>query len=136
MTLDLPTPPLPEPMQITLLTWASAPSGSAPRPSLRPSAAFSLSERTSKLTLTPVTPSSSRTACVDAGLEVAADRAAGGGQRDHHVDDAVLVDVDRAHHLELDDVAPQLGVDDGSQRVDYLFLVGMGSFKQTGSAGF
>ena len=63
MTLDLPTPPLPEPMQITFLTWASAPSGSAARPSLRPSAVFSLSESTSKVTLTPVTPSSSRTAC-------------------------------------------------------------------------
>ena len=62
VTLDLPTPPLPEPTQITFLTCASAPSGSVPRPSLRPSAAFSLSDRTSKLTLTPVTPSSLRTA--------------------------------------------------------------------------
>ena len=47
---------------MTFLTWASAPSGSVLRPSLRPSACFSVSERTSKLTLTAVTPSSSRTA--------------------------------------------------------------------------
>jgi len=62
VTLDLPTPPLPEPMQITLRTWASAPSGSAARPSFRPSAAFSLSDSTSKLTLTWVMPPSSRIA--------------------------------------------------------------------------
>jgi hypothetical protein len=58
------------------------------------------------------------------GLEMATDWAACGGQRNHHVDDAVLVDVYRPDHLELDDVTPKLGVDDGAQRVDDLVLGG------------
>ena len=62
VTLDLPTPPLPEPTQITLRTCARAPSGRLPRPSLRPSACFSVSESTSKLMLTPVTPCRALTA--------------------------------------------------------------------------
>ena len=49
-----------------------------------------------------------------AGLEVVANRAARGGQRDHDIDHAVFVDVDRADHLELDDVAAELGVDNGA----------------------
>ena len=62
---------------MTLETWASAPSGSPPRPSLRPSAAFSSPESTSKLTLTAVTPSRLADGLGHAGLEVAADGAAG-----------------------------------------------------------
>jgi hypothetical protein len=58
VTLDLPTPPLPDPMQTTFETWASDPSGSPPRPSLRPSAVRSCSESTSNEMFTPVTPSS------------------------------------------------------------------------------
>ena len=57
MTVDLPTPPLPEPTQITFLTIASAPSGSPPpRPSRCESDCFSWSESTSKLTFTRLTP--------------------------------------------------------------------------------
>ena len=48
--------PCPEPTQTTLETCASAPSGSAPRPSFCCRPAFSWSERTSKATLTRVTP--------------------------------------------------------------------------------
>ena len=60
---DLPTPPLPEPMQVMLATWASAPSGSPPgRPSFCCRTPFSESERTSKATLTWVTPSTPRAA--------------------------------------------------------------------------
>src|SRR4029453_7853745 len=47
----------------------------------------------------------------DGGLEVAADRGAGRGQRDGHAHEAVGR-IDRSHHLELDDGSPQLGVDD------------------------
>ena len=36
-------------------------------------------------------------------FEVGADRAAGGGQRDDHLDPPVLLDVDRANHPQLDD---------------------------------
>src|SRR5215216_3911684 len=55
---DLPTPPLPEPMQSTLATAASDPSGSPPgRPSLRWRPDFSWSVSTSKPTFTRVTPS-------------------------------------------------------------------------------
>jgi hypothetical protein len=49
---------------------------------------------------------------VDGGLEVVLDRAAGGRERNRDVDDPAVLDLDRADHLELDDVAPQLGVDD------------------------
>src|SRR3954452_8757085 len=57
VSVDLPTPPLPEPTQMTLLTWASAPVGSAPpRPSFFCRSAFSLSLRTSKAIETLLTP--------------------------------------------------------------------------------
>ena len=62
MSDDLPTPPLPEPTQITLATWASEPSGSPPgRPSLRWRPDFSWSVSTSKPTFTRVTPSTADT---------------------------------------------------------------------------
>ena len=61
---------------------------------------------------------------IDSGLEMTADRAARRGQRDDHVDDAVGVHLDRTHHLELDDVAAQLRVDDGAQRFSDLFCRG------------
>ena len=51
----------------------------------------------------------------DGGLEVVLDRAAGGRERDGDVDDPAVADLDRPHHLQLDDVAPQLRVDHGLQ---------------------
>ena len=57
VSVDLPTPPLPDPTHRTLRTWASAPAGSELRPSVFCSAAFSPSERTSNATLTVPTPS-------------------------------------------------------------------------------
>jgi len=56
----------------------------------------------------------------DGGLEVVADRAARGGQRHHDRDAAVVVDVDRADHAQLDDRAAQLRVDDGLERLEDL----------------
>src|SRR3954469_13816204 len=65
VTVDLPTPPLPDPTQITFLTAASAPVGS---PSWRPSCCwrplFSWSVRTSRPTFTCSTPPSPRIASV------------------------------------------------------------------------
>src|SRR6476646_10604204 len=60
----------------------------------------------------------------DGLFEVGADRAAGGGQRDHDLYPAVLLDLNRADHAQLDDRAPQLGVDDGAQLLGYLILGG------------
>ena len=58
MTVDLPTPPLPEPMQITFFTAARAPWGSPPlRPSRWESVCFSSSDSTSNPTFTVGTPS-------------------------------------------------------------------------------
>jgi hypothetical protein len=57
-------------------------------------------------------------------LEVGANRAAGRGQRDDDVHLAGLVDVDRAHHPEVDDRPPQLGVDHGPEGLGDLFLRG------------
>ncbi len=63
MTVDLPTPPLPEPMQTTFFTAASAPSGRPfwPRPRRCESDCFSSGESTSNATVTSCTPSSSPT---------------------------------------------------------------------------
>src|SRR3954463_9776978 len=62
VTVDLPTPPLPEPTQTMFLTAARAPSGSPPcRPSRCWSPCFSSWLRTSKPTPTRSTPSSSPT---------------------------------------------------------------------------
>ena len=62
MSVDLPTPPLPEATQITLPTWAIAPSGRLARPKRFCSSPFSESESTSKATVTSLTPSNALTA--------------------------------------------------------------------------
>ena len=124
---DLPTPPLPEPTQMTFATWASAPSGSPPaRPSLRCSAPFSWSERTSKPTLTRVTPSSARTASATAVWKWLRIGQPGVVSETVTSTTPSVVDVDGPDHLELDDVAPQLGVDDGLQRLEDLLSRGHG----------
>ena len=58
----------------------------------------------------------------DGLFEVGADRAARRGQRDDDLDPAAVVDLDRAHHAQLDDRAAQLGVDHGAQLLGYLIL--------------
>ena len=60
----------------------------------------------------------------DGGLEVAADRAAGRGQRDGHIHLAAIPDVDGPDHLQLHDGAAQLGVDDRPQRLQNLIPAG------------
>jgi hypothetical protein len=56
----------------------------------------------------------------DGGLEVVTDRAPRRGQRDLDGDLAAFAHVDRADHVQLDDVVVQLGVDDGTERIDDL----------------
>ena len=63
----------------------------------------------------------------DSGLEVVLDRAAWGRERDGDVDGPAVLDLDRADHVELDDVAPQLGVDDDLERLEDLVSGGHGS---------
>jgi hypothetical protein len=66
-------------------------------------------------------PVESRDRIGDGGLEVAPDRTAGRGQGDGHIHDSIRAHVDRAHHVELDDRAAQLGVDHALQGVADLF---------------
>src|SRR2546423_1154179 len=70
-------------------------------------------------------------------LEVGADRAAGGGERDRDIDAcAAVVNVDRPDHAEVDDALAQLGVDHRAQRLGDLFLGqhGTHSSKRSGKA--
>src|SRR4029079_8641877 len=62
----------------------------------------------------------------NSGLEMVLDRAAGGRERDRHIDGPTVADLDRADHLELDDVAPQLGGDDDLQRLEDVVSGGHG----------
>ena len=118
---------------MTFWTAASEPSGRPPgRPSFALSAPFSVSERTSKPRLPVHDALDTRDRLDHGGLEVALDRATGGGQGDGDVDDAGVLDGDRPDHLELDDVAPQLGVDDGLERFADLGLGRHGSKDRDG----
>ena len=77
--------------------------------------------RTSKATLTPVTPSSADTACVTACWKwlrigqpgVVSDTMTATSPR--------VAELDRADHAQLDDGAAQLGVDHGPEALGYLF---------------
>ena len=73
---------------------------------------------------------------VDVGLEMAFDRAAGGRQRDRHVDGPKLGDVNGTDHPELDDRAVELGVDDDLQRLEDLISRGHATYcRRTGLRG-
>ena len=52
---------------------------------------------------------------LDVVLDLGAQRAAGGGERDADRDGAVGLDLDVVDHAELDDVGVQLGVDDARE---------------------
>ena len=54
--------------------------------------------------------------------ELGPQRAAGGGEGDAHLDLAVVLDVDPAHHAEVDDVVAQLGIDHAEERAADGFL--------------
>ena len=68
----------------------------------------------------------------NAGLEVAPDRATRRRQGDHHVNHPVRMHIDRPDHLQLDDVAPKLGVDHRAQGTNHLVLGGHGSHCRRG----
>ena len=120
--VDLPTPPLPEATQITFFTWASAPAGSLPRPSVCCRCRFLLVGEDVEADGDLGYPVQLGDLFGDGLFEVGADRAAGGGQRDDDLDPAVVADLDRANHAQLDDRAPQLGIDHGAQLLGYLIL--------------
>ena len=56
--------------------------------------------------------------------DLVAQRAAGNGERDQHIDDAVVVERRLADHAEVDDRAPQLGILHGPQGLDDLLSRG------------
>ena len=115
VTVDLPTPPLPEPTQITFFTRASAPCGSAPAAeALLERLLLGVAEHVEVDTRPRSTPSSAPTLLGDGLLEVRADRAAGVVSETRHVHAAVVARDDRADHAQLDDVLAQLGVDDAA----------------------
>ena len=124
VTVDLPTPPLPEPTQITFLTARARPRGGRRGRASAGGPASPRAERTSKPTLTAATPSSARTRLRDGLLEVGADRAAGGGQRDDHVDARRRRGCRSSAPSRARRCAPQLGVDDRAERVADLVVGG------------
>ena len=126
VSVDLPTPPLPEPTHSTFATCASAPVRQAAPPELLLQRGLLLIGEHVEVDVHVRDPLQRRDGLRDRGLEVALDRAAGRGQRHGHIDHAVAGHVDRAHHVELDDRPPQLGVDHGLQRLAYLLFVGHG----------
>ena len=124
VSVDLPTPPLPEPTQTTLATRRARRSGSAPRPELLLQAGLLLVGEDVEGDVDAGDAGERADGVRDGGLEVAADRAAGSGQRDGDVDRPVGAGVDRPDHAELDDVLPQLGIDDALERLEDLVMGG------------
>ena len=110
MTLDLPTPPLPLAMPITVValpSWNGDGRSCAPRPARRPRRSSSLI--TSMVTWTVSTPGQRREGLGHAPLDLGLQRAAGHGEPDGH-DDPAVADLDVAHHPEVNDRAVQLRV--------------------------
>ena len=124
MSVDLPTPPLPEATQITLPHLGHRPLGQTGAAqaflqlALLGVGEHVESDRHFANSVQRLDRAGHR------GLEVAADRAAGGGQRDRHVDPPAVAELDRAHHPQLDDRPPQLGIDHRLQRLEDLFARG------------
>ena len=124
--MDLPTPPLPEPTQITFLTARERALGqpaAAAEPLLE--CLLLLVESTSKPTVTRARrPSSALTLCVTAFSKWERIGQPAVVRETTHVHAARVGLLDRADHPEGDDVLAQLGVDDAAQGVVYLFLGG------------
>ena len=120
--VDLPTPPLPEATQITFFTWARAPGGQLAAAERLLQGAFLLVGENVEADRDLGHPVQLGDLFGDGLFEVGADRAARRGQRDDDLDPAVVADLDRADHAQLDDRAAQLGVDHGSQLLGYLIL--------------
>ena len=127
VSVDLPTPPLPDPMHRTWPTWASAPAGIEPRPSVFCSAAFSVSDRTSKATVDRADAGDRAGLARDRLGEVLRIGQPAVVSETVTCDVAAVGDVDRAHHAELDDRAAQLRVDDALRALRISSCVGMPS---------
>ena len=78
---------------------------------------------TVRSTSTRFTPASADDRVGDPLGDLGPQRAAGDGQRDRDAD-AIAVDRDAPHHVEIDDRLVDLGVLDGPQRVENLGLGG------------
>ena len=125
VTDDLPTPPLPEAIMMTLVVGGMAVcSGRSAmlRRARSIAAAFSSWSSSVQSMRTLVTPGSD----VDPGLDVLLDlgpqRAARGGEGDAHVHDAVGVDACSLGHAQVDDVGAELGVDHAAQQAHHVRL--------------
>ncbi len=125
MSVDLPTPPLPEPTQSTFLHLRKRPLWEASAPKLLRERLLLRVAQHVEVHVHVAHAVERRDGLPNGVLEVGAHGAAGRGERDRHVDDPVRADLDRAHHVELHDRAPELGVDHRPQRVqDVVFAHG------------
>ena len=117
MSVDLPTPPLPDAIASTRVPGSSeiAFSGRPPR-SREVSAAFSSALMTSKWSADRADTLDGPDGPLHLILERGAHRAAGDSERDRDLDAAVVVDGDVADHVELRHGPVQLGVDDRLER--------------------
>ena len=137
VTLDLPTPPLPdeissgrvfEPVCANGISRPSAWPCAWLWPALAPASPCSVLRRSSRSSSVITvnsrsiesTPSSSVDGLGHALGDLVAQRAAGDGERDEDADDAVAVGSAAAQHAEVDDRTVQLGVLDRSQGFDDL----------------
>ena len=141
MTLDLPTPPLPDEMssgRVLEPGWANgiarpsawpwawpairrvAPASpcSVLRRSSRSSSVITVNSRSTELT-----PSSVGDGAGDAVGDLVAQRTAGDGERHEDLGGAVAVELGLPEHAEIDDRAVQFGVLDRPQRFDELLSV-------------
>ena len=113
--VDLPTPPLPEAMQITFFTGARAPSGRPPgRPSASLQAALLLVAEHVETDAHLGHPSRAATLAATACWKWERIGQPGVVSETTTSTLPLLADVDRAHHPEIDDRPPQLGIDHGS----------------------
>ena len=123
VSVDLPTPPLPEATAITRVrgsSWIERSLSGRPPRSFVVSAERSSGVITSNSSRTDVDALDRADLARDLLLERVAQRAPGHGQRDRH-GHVAAVDVERAHHVELGDGLAQLRVDHPGERFEQCF---------------
>ena len=135
MTLDFPTPPLPDATAITVVFPSVKNCGCSGRPprSEVTSAPRWSSDIVPRTTWTCSTPVERRDGAGDVGLDAVPQRAAVDGEQDRH-GDGVAVDPDVLQHADVLDRLADLGIQDVPQRGADLFLGGHGLFSRVGSA--
>ena len=117
--LDLPTPPLPEAMPMTVVRLPASKGEGRSSPPVRPArrARRSSSVMVSRVTCTTSTPGHAAEGVGDPALDLGLQGAAGDRQADRD-GDVPAADLDLADHAEVDDAAVQLGVVDRPQQLD------------------